>query len=378
MPCLAARWFLFLLATTPWWKATAQPKPMPVRIEALGHYGKIFKHTVNFLPAVNGPATGGELALTLQTTGKHSWNAPYGYPAYGLVASVVRFNNDSVLGMGYGFMPQVFIPVFRREPFQLDVKLGAGVAFLTKHFDIVKNPRNNVIATGVNNITSVGLCARYDVTPRWSVLGGASFTHYSTGDARLPNLGINVPMLNLGAAYTINPVPYGEYFSGETPSPPPGIAFKGRVTMARFEAAQRNGPIFTQVGLEGGVMKHLLPWNKLSLTADAFYNSYTYFLLYNQEIDRGAQFKKSLGLTVLLEDEVLIGRVGIAGAIGVVVYQPHQSGAPYYQQIAVQYHFLNLQTQSRPELLRNVFTGIYLKTHWANAEHVKVGLGIEW
>ena len=358
--------------------AGAQPKPMPVRVEALGHYGRIFKHTPNFLPAVNGPAFGGEVAVNLQTTGLHNWNRPYGYPSYGLAASWVRFNNDSVLGDAYGFMPQVFIPVFRREPFQLDVKLGAGVAFLTKHFDIVKNPRNNVIATGVNNITSVGLRARYDVTKRWSVIGGGSFTHYSTGDARLPNLGINVPMLNLGAAYTINPVPYDEYFSGETPSAPPGIAFKSRVTMARFEAGQRNGPIFTQVGVESGVMKHLLPWNKLSLTADAFYNSYTYFLLYNQEIDRGAQFKKSLGLTVLLEDEVLIGRVGIAGAVGVVIYQPHQSGAPYYQQIAVQYHFLNLQTQSRPELLRNVFAGIYLKTHWANAEHVKVGLGVEW
>lgn len=347
----------------------------PLSVEVLGHYGKIFKHTVNFQPSINGPAVGAEVAFNLQTIGKHAWDKPYGFPQYGLAASVVRYNNDSVLGFGIGVLPQVFLPVFKRENFRVDFNLGVGVAYLTKHFDIVKNPRNNVIATGVNNVTSFGFRARYQFTPHWAALVGTSFSHYSTGDARLPNLGINVPVVKLGASYTINPVPYGNYFSADPQEKRKSIGFKTRFTVARFEAAQRNGPIHTQAGLELGAFKYLTRWNKFSLTADAFYNSYTYFFLVTQEEDKDKnQMLRSLGSTLLAEDEVLLGRVGMCFAIGAVLYQPKNSGGVYYEQLGVQYHFLTFQKNET----RNLYAGVYLKTHWANAEHVKAGIGFEW
>ncbi|HZG01578.1 MAG TPA: acyloxyacyl hydrolase, partial [Chitinophagales bacterium] len=295
--------------------AALAQRRMPLSVEALGHYGKIFKHTTNFSPAVNGPAIGGEVAVNLQTIGQNAWERPYGFPQYGLAVSFVRFNNDSVLGFGIGAMPQVFIPVYKSESFRVDFNLGTGVAYLTKHFDAVKNPRNNVIATGVNNITSFGFRARYQLTPHWAGLLGTSFTHYSTGDARLPNLGINVPAVKLGASYTFNPRPYADYFSADPADKRLTPGFKARFTVARFEAAQRNGPIHTQAGLEVGVFYYLTRWNKLSLSADVFYNSYAYFFMHTQELDRDKnQLLRAIGSTVILEDEVLLGRVGVTGA----------------------------------------------------------------
>jgi hypothetical protein len=350
----------------------AQQKPV-LRVETLGQYGRIYKHTPNFLPSIDGPSVGGEIGLVLQTTGNRAWHKPYGYPAYGIAASVVRYNNDSVLGYGVGLLPQVFIPVFKREAFQVDFNIGTGVAFLTKHYDVIKNPTNNVIATGVNNITSFGFRARYKLSERWHVLGGVSFTHYSTGDARLPNLGINVPALKLGAAYTFHPVPTDEIFSPDPPGRRKGLVYKARFSIARFEAAQRNGPVFTQYDVETGVLKYLGNWNKLSLTVNGLYNSYAYFQMFTQERNRGEQLKRSFGLTTILEDEVLMGRVGLTGAVGVVLYQP-VSGGKYYEQLGVQYHFVNFKS----DYTRNLYAGVYLKTHWANAEHVKVGIGFEW
>jgi hypothetical protein len=100
--------------------------------------------------------------------------------------------------------------------------------------------------------------------------------------------------------------------------------------------------------------------------------------LFNQEIESPLdRVKRSFGSSLMLQDEFMIGHVGIIGGMAVVLYQPYFSGGPIYQQIGVQYHFANLN-QRKYEKLRNLFAGVYLKTHWANAELVKVGIGVEW
>ena len=361
--------------TTSFYSKTIANVKDDILISGFIHYGKIWKHTSNFKPTINGPSSTFEIDIERQSKGNQTWIDKYNSPQYGLSASVIRFNNDSILGYAYGIMPYLLFPIITKNDFQLSIRAGSGIAWLTKHYDVIKNSDNNVIASSINNITSIGLRARYKISKNSSLNLGTSFSHYSTGDARLPNLGINVPALNLGYTYLIKS--YSEetikrgYFISKTPKK---LIFRNKFTLARFEALQANGPIYSQYGTEFGIGKYLSTTNKLFINADLFYNSFSYYFLINQDLDKGKQIQRSLGSTIAIEDEIMVGKLGINFALGFVLYQPHFSGASNYQKVGLQYHFINWG-EKKP---RNLFLGVHLKTHWANAEHVETCLGFEW
>ncbi len=353
-------------------RADAQWNPEAVDVNI--QYGKIFKHTKRFKPDIEKKSWAVECNLIFKPDTSKHWQHIYRLPQRGIALSARRFGNDDVLGYGYGIMPFIHLPVWRTKNSELQLRVATGVALLSKHYDVIKNPDNNVIACKINNISHFGLRYQTQLFRRGAFSASATFTHYSTGDARLPNLGINVPALSMGYVYYFNPhQPLTPGKTGKLESyPSKHIVKRVKASTARFESFLPNGPLYLQFNAEVAIGKYLSSWNKLFLASDVYYNSFAYHFIVHQELESiNNAFMKSIGSSIMVEDEFIFGQVSLLVAWAYVLHQPYLSGGNNYQRVGAQYRFINYQN-------RKAFCGVYLKTHWANAELVATGIGFEW
>lgn len=83
----------------------------------------------------------------------------------------------------------------------LDYEWNLGLAYGWKKYDAVSNPDNRVIGSRMTAHISVDFYLRYRLSKQWDLNLGASVTHYSNGNTSIPNAGLNIAGLKVGAAY---------------------------------------------------------------------------------------------------------------------------------------------------------------------------------
>lgn len=83
----------------------------------------------------------------------------------------------------------------------LDYEWNLGLAYGWKKYDAVSNPDNRVIGSRMTAHISVDFYLRYRLSRQWDLNLGASVTHYSNGNTSIPNAGLNIAGLKVGAAY---------------------------------------------------------------------------------------------------------------------------------------------------------------------------------
>ena len=83
----------------------------------------------------------------------------------------------------------------------LDYEWNLGLAYGWKKYDAVSNPDNRVIGSKMTAHISVDFYLRYRLSKQWDLNLGASVTHYSNGNTSIPNAGLNIAGLKVGAAY---------------------------------------------------------------------------------------------------------------------------------------------------------------------------------
>ena len=83
----------------------------------------------------------------------------------------------------------------------LNYEWNFGASFGWKPYDEQQNVRNRVIGSRVNAYLNAGLALRYALTPHWELTAGATLTHFSNGNTRYPNDGLNAVDTRLAVSY---------------------------------------------------------------------------------------------------------------------------------------------------------------------------------
>ena len=99
-------------------------------------------------------------------------------------APICRFNNRLWLGYEWQF----------------------GAAFGWKHYQQESEEFNTAVGTSVTAHMGIAFKLNYEISSRWQVSLGLSGNHYSNGNTKLPNGGVNSLGGSIGVMYTINPV----------------------------------------------------------------------------------------------------------------------------------------------------------------------------
>lgn len=303
----------------------------------------------------------GELSLYKRIRSK-SWSSDYKNPYAGITVYGSNFGNQAILGDGFGAYGFIEFPWNRGKRHVLTAKVGAGIGFITKVYDPIKNPKNVAMSSYVNALICLGLQGKWYFTENDAFVYGMDLTHFSNGATKVPNLGLNLPFLSIGYARvvgnkTIDTVPKLEvpkqpFFKGWSYAPIGILSFK-----ENFPTGGKKYPVYAlsnvfyrrfkaKVGMEFA----------LDLMSKQALFGYREYIPKNQW--RIFQIGTYLGYAIPLD------KLRFVIGMGYYVKDRYDADDAFYHRVGLRY-------QAKNGLLLN----LVLKSHWAKADYIEFGLG---
>lgn len=145
-----------------------------------------------------------ELSLQKQTYGRQAWQKYYNYPTIGVTALYSNIGNQDVLGDAYAIYPFISFPFNKSKISTFNLRMGAGLAYLTQKFHHIENPHNMYIGAHFNAVISLSVEYKQKISDRIKMSLFAGVTHFSNGCTTQPNRGINIFNAGLSASYLID------------------------------------------------------------------------------------------------------------------------------------------------------------------------------
>jgi len=186
-------------------KAEKKPKiQSSFNIESRFHYGFIWPHheSIRYLQRKHIPAFDIRISRTLY---KQNWAKLYRQPNLGIGFYHNNLQWPEVLGnidAIYGFIK---IPIIKKSKFSFNYSFCLGTAHISKYFDINNNYYNIAIGSRINVYVNFDIETEIQLRKNLIFIIGADLSHVSNGAVRKPNLGFNLPAINCGFKYTVNP-----------------------------------------------------------------------------------------------------------------------------------------------------------------------------
>lgn len=351
--------------------------PKGMYFEAGGHWGKIIKHT-GAIKIPIAPFSGGfELSWEMKEYGKKDWHAYCGYPRLGVAFNYFNFYDEERLGHGIGIFPHITVDFVKRRTWRMFGRLGMGVGIVTKPHNAKHNPQNNIIGSYLNNNTQLRFGFAFNVHRNIELRPSVSFTHFSNGASQLPNLGINVLSFHLGVCFKPNPILPEDIKRPET-MPKKNRGFRPQFClltgMGMRESAAWGGPKYPvlMTSFDGGI--YVARNNRLKLGFEYEWVGSVHAFQQHLGIYTPEQVTwKASRVSVFIEDEILIGRLGLLARIGFyVTNNPQQSDMHFFTRLAMRCYLYNPLLHPRRV---NPFVGIALKAHEITAEYFSIQLG---
>jgi hypothetical protein len=329
------------------------------------HYGFVIAHHGSMQYLVQGHTPGFEFTYTRPTHGEKEWQRAWHYPEYGLSFFYIYLSNPQELGSGFTVHPFLDLWLRRGERFNLKVKLTLAPApgYLTRKFDRLENHKNNAIGSHFNGYDNIRVAATFRLSNTLRLETGIGMSHFSNGAISMPNLGINIPTLNLGLSYHMNaehvelntdPVLMGPVYSqlvvygmaGLTQIDPPG-------------QKKRYGAYTASIALERRISQR----SKWTCGMEVAYNS-SYIAEYNADTVFYRTKAEDLQLGLRGGYAICVGDLSFPIEMGVYLYNNQPSNGPVFHRIGMRYR-----------LNKHWIANITLKTHWAKADFFEWGVG---
>jgi len=343
-------------------KMSAPPGPFIFGVYAQG--GLIINHTAPVSHLVASHPTGFELNVQRQTTGAAPWHGWYKYPKVGLALTYYDYHNP-VLGQSYAASVYLSKAISRTARHDLSFRLGTGLAYFPRHYDLYTNRKNTFVSSALNATLQMRL--EYDValTDHLGLLLALALNHYSNGGTAKPNFGINLPTLQVGVNYhqwRLGPA------SG-APEPTPadvGRNFLNISTSLGYK--QRTGGDAQRYLVNSATVavgRRVNRKSNLLAGVEGFYDRSLLAVLRDtaRSTDHLPDVKKA---SVFVGHELLFGRLALVTHLGLYFYNPYQSNPIYYERIGLKYQVTNL-----------LFGAIDLRVHRATADVIEFKVGVK-
>lgn len=366
---IAACFFALAISTDVLGQDSAKTKTFTdgVSVGVNGHYGFILVHRDNMSHLVKGHIPAFELTLEKQMSGLSDDHGIYNFHSIGVSLWHSDLGNKEELGSGSAIFGFVNFPLYRSKRFMLRYKFGSGVGLVSKPFDRENNHKNTAIGSQLNMFLLLQLNAKLQVSDKLGIATGLTFSHYSNGSYKVPNLGINVPTFSIGLTYDI-----GDYqltsFDKVEKEHDKGLDLNVQVGAGVREinpvGGAQYGVFYTTI--EG--TRQMDRRRKLALGVDVFYDA-SVRVIYNRnpenvESSNPAEF---IRYGVHIGHELVIGRLSATVQMGVYLYSKYKNDGPLYHRFGYRY-----------QISKHIYADITVKTHWAVAQYVSFGIGYKF
>ena len=334
-------------------------------ISANVHYGFVIAHSPSMEYLIKGHCPGTELSFSKITSGEKLWQKAYNNPEIGISLLYLYLSNPKQLGFGLSLHPYVNFPLIKKKRFSLHFKAAVSTGYLSKVFDPVNNFKNSAIGSHFNGFVNLRLNAYQSLGKKFRLEYGIGLSHFSNGAFKMPNLGINIPTLNLGLGYKI---------SEHTSKPAISDTSINTAVESKFELICLAGGFKAQVQPPRGT--NYAAWT-ISSSLDWKSTQKHRFLLGIELGYNGGNIERLKADTIIInkKSEILqagiklgyalrIGRLELPLEYGGYIHTLLKSNGIYFHRIGLRYYFPN-----------NIIANFTLKTHWAVADYWECGIG---
>jgi len=267
---------------------------------------------------VAGLATG----MYWQTKGRDRWHHLYRYPVIGLEMAFLSFSNQKELGYSMYCVPSLEYKS-KKENSKWRLRVGFGVAYFNKPYDVITNPNNFYIGSRFTNMSVFSFYRKWNLYQHCDLLYGVSVLHSSNGHTALPNAGMNMICVQTAIRFNSTKAPVN--------------SCRDSISLKKWSYVLKTGLGFHEfgstskpVGGPGYPSYHFSLWaNKPYggvgvLQAGITWAYYTSFYDYiiSQEVYENAQHRKSCTGILFAGNEWVMGKVGFMAQAGIYFYNP--------------------------------------------------------
>ena len=147
-----------------------------------------------------------ELRWGVQLKGKREWERVFNYPLVGVGIYNGNIGDPQQLGQPSGIYGFFHHPLFRRPKHHFDWELAVGLTYDLIQYNAQTNPNNDAIGSSTTVYFNLNLGGNYMLNDNFDLTYGWDFTLFSNGRTFVPNYGLNMAGLNIGARYHYNPI----------------------------------------------------------------------------------------------------------------------------------------------------------------------------
>jgi Lipid A 3-O-deacylase (PagL) len=334
-------------------------------LEANTFVGTIIRHSPKLIMPPSKNTLGVEIHASWQLNGQKQWHEWKGFPSIGASVMYLDLGEPTAIGSAIGVFPTIDFKILKKGPLSITSQIGAGMAYLTRHFDQFDNPTYNAVGSAINCMLHLKLRSELALTPKTKAHVGGSFTHFSNGGARLPNLGVNIPAVEMGVKYVLDT----EGSPIKHHLPPTSTKKWGVNTVAGMALSSNNsrGPKFPIYNASVSVVRHLSKISRLGLGVGYEQNRLTaefglHAAIFNSPEEARLASERWMGF---LEKESFFGNVALVFQSGLYFRRYDGVRNLWYNKFGVRIY---LPAIGRPKTQFHV--GFALKAHLSTAEYI--------
>ena len=330
------------------------------------HYGFLIPHHSEMWGLTDGYFPSYELSIIKQTNGTRSWQYLYHYPQIGLACRYSDFGGSGYLGKSYSLVSFIVFSIVKHEKFQLGFKAGLGLGYMTKKFHRLGNYKNLVIGSYLNAAISFELKSKIRLSDRLFFDAGLSMMHVSNGTIKTPNFGLNIPAVFGGITYKLGSGPVQYFISDSIPDKKGKKNFRLMFWGATKQVERNWSDQFLVFVLTGDYSNYYNNRSRYLIGFDMIYDESVKYVL-NRERTEISDNKETVKIGINVGHEVVLEKLSLYIALGVYVHTIDKTNGAIYDKIGVNY-----------AITRHLILGVVLKAHYAQADYLCAGLGLNF
>ncbi|MGQ9846875.1 MAG: acyloxyacyl hydrolase [Bacteroidales bacterium] len=323
-------------------------------------YGFLFPHRPSLSYFNNRHINEITFEVSKQLSDTNKWYKLYRFPNFGGGLYYAKLPSSLYTGKAiatYGFID---IPIKWNKNHSLNYSIASGIAYLTKHFNRNDNYYNIAIGSSLNAFINFGIhyCLYFK---KLQINTGISFTHYSNGALKKPNLGFNIPSLKISVGYLSKPK---DFYYPKTQYKNNKHSTNEYDIMLSFGFRQ-NFPSDPNTYLVNNLAftyeRQISIKRKLGIGIDLFYDPS--IPVREQSIPNFNKYYPYFRNGLRLSHDLIFNNLSITVQAGGYLYDPLMSDGLIYSKIGIRY---NINSWLRANIL--------LKSHFAKADIIEFGL----
>lgn len=325
-------------------------------------------------PPILLPSYSAEIALIKRSQARKIWEILYNNPTISYTLSYQTLGNQKILGNAISLIPAIHFQLLKKKKSSLQIRVGWGLGIITQKYNSLANPSNIVIGSHLNAAATLRAIFKYNITKKIQFLLGGGINHYSNGRIAIPNLGANIPFVQIGIQYHFKSTIIADSLSQKIIQSLPRLNQSIRpfvsLGLGLTEIGATQGvkyPIYT---LSVGISRRMARISKLSLSFGYLYNKATYNFDKNNGGIRYQYFNYSR-IAVAITHEFIFGHLGFVTTVGVYLNKHRFQRSIILSKIGFHLYLHNYFKKMKHQL----WAGGYVRAYAGEAEFVEFVLG---